>query len=100
ASISKLFSGWISDKLGKRKALTVIGYGLGALSKPLFAVAPTTSLVLVARFSDRVGKGIRGAPRDAMVGDMVPAGLRGAAYGLRQSLDTVGAFAGPLIAIS
>src|SRR5215831_8946757 len=100
ASISKLFSGWLSDRLGKRKALTVIGYGLGALSKPLFALAPTSSLVLAARFSDRVGKGIRGAPRDAMVGDMVPGGLRGAAYGLRQALDTVGAFAGPLIAIA
>ena len=100
ASISKLFSGWLSDRLGKRKTLAVIGYGLGALSKPLFALAPTPSLVLAARFSDRVGKGIRGAPRDAMVGDMVPAGLRGAAYGLRQALDTVGAFAGPLIAIA
>lgn len=100
ASISKLFSGWISDRLGKRKALTVIGYGLGALSKPLFAVAPTASWVLAARFSDRIGKGIRGAPRDALVGDFVPTGLRGAAYGLRQSLDTVGAFAGPLLAIA
>ena len=100
ASISKLFSGWVSDKLGKRKALAVIGYSLGALSKPLFAVAPTASFILVARFSDRVGKGVRGAPRDAMVGDMVPSGLRGAAYGLRQALDTVGAFAGPLIAIA
>jgi MFS family permease len=100
ASISKLFSGWLSDKLGKRKALTVTGYGLGALSKPLFALAPTASLVLAARFSDRVGKGIRGAPRDALVGDMVPEGLRGAAYGLRQSLDTVGAFAGPLLAVA
>ena len=100
ASISKLFSGWVSDKLGKRKALTVIGYGLGALSKPLFALAPASSLVLAARFSDRVGKGIRGAPRDAMVGDMVSRDLRGAAYGLRQALDTVGAFAGPLIAIA
>jgi MFS family permease len=100
ASISKLVFGWISDKLGKRKTLTAIGYGLGALSKPLFALAPTPSIVLAARFSDRVGKGIRGAPRDAMVGDMVPAGLRGAAYGLRQALDTVGAFAGPLIAIA
>ncbi len=96
ASISKFFSGWLSDKLGKRKALTVIGYGLGALSKPLFAIALTPALVLGARFSDRVGKGIRGAPRDALVGDMVPEGQRGAAYGL---LDTVGAFAGPLLAI-
>jgi len=100
ASISKLFSGWVSDKLGKRKTLALLGYGLGALSKPLFALAPTSALVLAARFSDRVGKGIRGAPRDAMVGDMVPTGLRGAAYGLRQSLDTVGAFTGPLIAIA
>ncbi len=100
ASISKLFSGWLSDRLGKRKSLTVIGYGLGALSKPFFALAPTPSLVLAARFSDRLGKGIRGAPRDALVGDMVPAGLRGAAYGLRQALDTVGAFTGPLIAIA
>lgn len=100
ASISKLFSGWLSDRLGKRKALTVFGYGLGALSKPLFAVAPTPSWILVARFSDRVGKGIRGAPRDALVGDLAPPELRGAAYGLRQSLDTVGAFAGPLLAMA
>jgi MFS family permease len=100
ASISKLFSGWISDRLGKRKALTIIGYGLGALSKPLFATAPTPSWVLLARFSDRIGKGIRGAPRDALIGDLVPAESRGAAYGLRQSLDTVGAFAGPLFAIA
>jgi MFS family permease len=100
ASISKLFSGWLSDRLGKRKALTVIGYGLGALSKPLFALAPTPSWVLLARFSDRIGKGIRGAPRDALVGDLSPPGLRGAAFGLRQSLDTVGAFAGPLLAMA
>jgi MFS family permease len=99
ASISKLFSGWASDRLGKRKVLTVIGYGLGAVSKPLFALATTSSLVLTARFSDRVGKGIRGAPRDAMIGDMVPSTLRGAAYGLRQALDSVGAFAGPLLAM-
>ncbi len=99
ASISKLFSGWLSDRLGKRKALTIIGYGLGALSKPLFAIAPTAHLVLGARFSDRVGKGIRDAPRDAMVGDMVPGGQRGAAYGLRQALDTLGALVGPLFAI-
>ncbi len=99
ASISKLFSGWLSDKLGQRKVLTVIGYSLAALSKPLFAVASTSSLVLAARFSDRIGKGIRDAPRDAMIGDLIPAGLRGAAYGLRQALDTVGAVAGPLIAI-
>ena len=99
ASISKLFSGWLSDKLGQRKGLTVIGYSLAALSKPLFAVASTSSLVLAARFSDRIGKGIRDAPRDAMIGDLIPAGMRGAAYGLRQALDTVGAVAGPLIAI-
>jgi MFS family permease len=100
ASISKLFSGWISDRLGKRKALTVVGYGLGALSKPFFAIAPTPLWVLGARFSDRIGKGIRGAPRDALVADLVPMQLRGAAYGLRQSLDTVGAFTGPLLALA
>lgn len=100
ASISKLFSGWISDRLGKRKMLTILGYGLGALSKPLFALALTPYWVLAARFSDRVGKGIRGAPRDALVGDLAPSELRGAAYGLRQSLDTVGAFSGPLLAMA
>lgn len=100
ASISKLFSGWLSDRLGRRKVLTVAGYGLSALSKPLFALATRSSLVLAARFSDRIGKGIRGAPRDALIGDLVPAGSRGAAYGLRQALDTVGAFAGPLIAMA
>jgi MFS family permease len=100
ASISKLFSGWLSDRLGRRKALTVIGYGLSTLTKPLFAMAPTPSWVLLARFSDRIGKGVRGAPRDALVGDLAPPGLRGAAYGLRQSLDTVGAFAGPLLAVA
>lgn len=100
ASISKLFSGWLSDRLGARKALTVIGYGLAALSKPLFALAPAASWVLFARFFDRVGKGIRGAPRDALVGDLAPLKVRGAAYGLRQSLDTVGAFAGPLLAMA
>jgi MFS family permease len=99
ASISKLFSGWISDRLGKRKALTVIGYGIAALSKPLFAIAQSSSWVLAARFSDRIGKGIRGAPRDALLGELTPPGLTGAAFGLRQSLDTVGAFAGPLLAI-
>lgn len=100
ASISKLFSGWLSDRLGKRKALTVLGYGLGALSKPFFALAPTAGWVLGARVSDRVGKGIRGAPRDALVGDITPPQMRGAAYGLRQSLDTIGAFAGPLVAMA
>lgn len=100
ASISKLFSGWLSDRLGRRKALTVAGYGLSALSKPLFALATSAPLVLAARFSDRIGKGVRGAPRDALIGDLVPAGSRGAAYGLRQALDTVGAFAGPLLAVA
>jgi MFS family permease len=99
AAIGKLFSGWLSDKIGKRKVLTMIGYGLAALSKPLFAIAPTAALVLAARFSDRVGKGVRDAPRDALIGDLVSKGERGAAYGLRQALDTVGAFTGPLLAI-
>jgi len=99
ALIVKVFSGAISDYLGKRKALAVIGYGLGALSKPLFALASTVNGVLVARFTDRIGKGIRGAPRDALVADLAPPEMRGAAFGLRQSLDTVGAFLGPLLAI-
>lgn len=99
AMIVKVFSGALSDYLGKRKILAVIGYGLGAISKPLFAVAATTGMVLAARFMDRVGKGIRGAPRDALVADLAPTQVRGAAYGLRQSLDTVGAFTGPLLAI-
>jgi MFS family permease len=100
ASITKLFSGTLSDRLGKRKLLTVIGYGLAAGTKPLFAIAPTAAWVFVARFTDRIGKGIRGAPRDALVADLAPAELRGASYGLRQALDTVGAFAGPLLAIA
>jgi MFS family permease len=100
ASVVTLCSGWLSDRLGRRKALTLIGYGLGALSKPLFAVAPTPAWVLAARFFDRTGKGIRGAPRDALVADLAPLGLRGAAYGLRQALDTLGAFVGPLSAIA
>ncbi len=99
ALIVKVFSGVLSDMLGRRKWLAVAGYGLGALTKPLFAVAGTTGLVLSARLIDRVGKGIRGAPRDALVADVTPPGMRGAAYGLRQSLDTVGAFAGPLLAV-
>jgi MFS family permease len=100
AAIAKLFSGWISDRFARRKALTILGYGMGALSKPIFALAPSPAWVLAARFSDRLGKGIRGAPRDALVGELAPPALRGAAYGLRQSLDTVGAFAGPLLAIA
>jgi MFS family permease len=99
ALIVKVFSGAISDYLGKRKGLAVIGYGLGAASKPLFALALSANWVLAARFMDRIGKGIRGAPRDALVADLVPPEIRGAAYGLRQSLDTVGAFVGPLLGV-
>jgi MFS family permease len=99
AQAVKVFSGWISDRLGKRKLLAVIGYSLAGLTKPVFPMALTPFEVLAARFADRVGKGIRGAPRDALVADVTPEDLRGAAYGLRQSLDTIGAFAGPLIAI-
>ena len=99
ASITKVFSGWLSDRLGQRKWLTTLGYGLAALSKPLFPIATTLSMVLTARFADRVGKGIRGAPRDALIADITEPGLRGAAFGLRQSLDTVGAFLGPAVAI-
>jgi MFS family permease len=99
ALIVKVFSGVLSDWIGKRKALAVLGYGLGALSKPLFALATSVPLVLGARFMDRIGKGIRGAPRDALVADLAPPEIRGAAFGLRQALDTVGAFLGPLLAI-
>ena len=99
ALVVKVFSGTLSDYLGRRKGLAVLGYGLGALTKPLFAIAPTMGIVLTARLLDRVGKGIRGAPRDALVADIAPAHLRGAAFGLRQSLDTVGAFTGPLLAV-
>ena len=99
ASITKVFSGYFSDRIGKRKPLILIGYGLGALSKPLFALAGTAPLILGARFADRIGKGLRGAPRDALVADVTPPEIRGRAFGLRQSLDTVGAFAGPLLAI-
>ena len=99
ALIVKVFSGAISDYLGKRKPLAVFGYALGACTKPLFAMAATLDLVVTARLLDRVGKGIRGAPRDALVADIAPPELRGAAFGLRQSLDTVGAFLGPLLAM-
>ncbi len=99
ASITKVFSGVVSDHLGKRKAIVALGYGLGAISKPFFALAPTIGWVLGARFADRIGKGIRGAPRDALIADIAPPHLRGASYGLRQSLDTVGAFIGPLAAV-
>ena len=99
ALIIKVFSGVLSDYLGKRKGLAMLGYGLGALSKPLFAMAGSSGMVLSARMIDRVGKGIRGAPRDALVADVTPSEIRGAAYGLRQSLDTIGAFLGPLLAV-
>jgi MFS family permease len=99
ASITKIFSGALSDRLGKRKLLAVAGYGLAAFTKPVFPLAPTVGWLVAARFVDRIGKGIRGAPRDALVSDISPPHLRGASFGLRQSLDTVGAFVGPLLAI-
>jgi MFS family permease len=100
ASIAKVFSGWLSDRLGQRKLLTVAGYALGAITKPVFALAVTPFEVLGARFVDRIGKGIRGAPRDALVADVTPKEVRGRAYGIRQALDTVGAFVGPLLAMA
>ena len=99
ASIARVFSGALSDRLGRRKPLVLLGYGLAAASKPLFPLAASLPLVLAARFMDRLGKGIRGAPRDALIADVTPAGLRGAAYGLRQALDTAGAVLGPLAAV-
>jgi MFS family permease len=99
ALIVKVFSGVISDYFGKRKWLAVTGYALGAFTKPIFALSCSLGWVLTARLTDRVGKGIRGAPRDALVADITPPELRGAAFGLRQSLDTVGAFVGPLLAV-
>jgi MFS family permease len=99
ASIAKVFSGALSDRLKRRKPMVVLGYGLAMLSKPLFPLAGTLGLVLGARFMDRVGKGIRGAPRDALIADVTPQGQRGAAFGLRQALDTAGAILGPLAAI-
>jgi MFS family permease len=99
ASVTKIFSGWISDRLGQRKLLAVLGYGLGAISKPIFPIASTPLQVFGARFVDRVGKGIRGAPRDALVADITAPGTRGAAFGLRQALDSFGAFLGPVVAI-
>jgi MFS family permease len=99
ALIVKIFSGVLSDYLGKRKMLAVLGYSLGAFTKPVFALASSNGLVLGARVLDRIGKGLRGAPRDALVADITPPELRGAAFGLRQSLDTVGAFLGPLLAM-
>lgn len=99
ALLTKMFSGVLSDYWGKRKLLTVIGYGMAAVTKPLFPLASSLTTVFLARFLDRVGKGIRGAPRDALIGELAPPTLRGTCYGLRQSLDTVGAFLGPLLAM-
>lgn len=99
AAISKVFSGYISDRIGRRKPLIVLGYGMAALTKPLFAIAQGAGPVLGARFADRIGKGLRGAPRDALIADVTPEAIRGRAFGLRQSMDTVGAFVGPLLAI-
>ena len=99
AAITKIFSGALSDRIGRRKELAALGYGLAAFTKPIFPLAPTIAWLVAARFIDRVGKGIRGAPRDALVADLSPPELRGASFGLRQTLDTVGAFLGPLLAI-
>jgi MFS family permease len=99
ASITKIFSGAISDWLGRRKLLAVLGYGLAALTKPVFPLSSSLGWIVAARFLDRVGKGIRGAPRDALLASLAPPELMGASIGLRQTLDTVGAFTGPLIAI-
>src|SRR5262245_25570492 len=99
ASITKIFSGALSDWWGRRKLLAVLGYGLAAFTKPIFPLASSIGWLVAARFIDRVGKGIRGAPRDALVADITPAHLRGASFGLRQYLDTIGAFLGPLLAV-
>ncbi|MFA5489785.1 MAG: MFS transporter [Candidimonas sp.] len=99
ASVAKVFSGALSDRFGKRKLLAALGYGLAALTKPVFPLAGTLDWLVSARFVDRIGKGIRGAPRDALVADVTPPGLLGAAYGLRQTLDMIGSFMGPLLAI-
>ena len=99
ANITKIFSGALSDWLGKRKLLTALGYGLAAFTKPIFPLAGSVGWVVAARFIDRIGKGVRDSPRDALIADLAPAEVRGASFGLRQALDTVGAFAGPLAAI-
>lgn len=100
AAVTRVFSGTLSDRLGRRKPLVIFGYGLAAFTKPVFAAATSVGWVFGARWVDRLGKGIRGAPRDALLADLVAPPLRGAAYGLRQALDSVGAFAGPLLAIA
>ena len=100
ASITKMFSGALSDRLGQRKFLAALGYGLAAFTKPVFPLASTIGWVFAARFIDRIGKGVRDAPRDALIADIAPPDLRGASYGLRQSLDTIGAFLGPLAAMA
>ena len=100
ALVTKIFSGALSDRLGKRKFLAALGYGLAAFTKPIFPLASTVEWLMVARFVDRIGKGIRGAPRDALVADLSAPEVRGASFGLRQSLDTIGAFLGPLLAIT
>lgn len=100
AAITKVFSGALSDWLGKRKFLAALGYGLAAFTKPIFPLAPSVAWLIAARFIDRIGKGIRGAPRDALVAEISPPDLRGASFGLRQSLDTLGALLGPLLAIA
>jgi MFS family permease len=99
AAITKVFSGYVSDRMGRRKPLILFGYGLSALTKPLFALAGGAGPILGARFADRVGKGIRGAPRDALITDVTPPEVRGRAFGLRQAMDTAGAFTGPLLAL-
>ncbi len=100
ASIAKIFSGTFSDRWLRRKPLVLLGYGLGALSKPAFPLASSVAWVFAARFVDRIGKGIRGAPRDALVADITPSHLHGAAFGLRQALDSVGAVVGPGLAVA
>jgi MFS family permease len=100
AAIGKVFSGALSDRIGKRKLLTVVGYGLSALTKPVFPLASTAGQVLGARFVDRIGKGVRDAPRDALIADITPSAVRGAGYGIRQALDTFGGIGGPLLAMA
>jgi len=98
--VTKVFSGYLSDAIGKRKPLVLLGYGLAAAVKPLFPLADSVASITAARLLDRFGKGVRGAPRDALVGDLAPPAIRGACFGLRQSMDTVGAVLGPLLAVA